>query len=149
MTVAAQKLREYAQTLIALELKQGGASTSRAERTFTNIEKLRPHLTNLMGNAGFVALLARALVLASTEVTWLRAVRLSKEGTWEGLAEAETQVSASDFNDARVLLLAQLLGLLVALVGETLMLRLVTGVWPNLSIKNLNTGRRGKNEKTK
>ena len=147
MTVATQKMRAFAQTLISLELKQGGASTSRAEGPSTAIEKLRPHLTNLMGNAGFVALLARALVLASTEVTWLRTVRLSQEGTWEGLAEAQTQVSASDFIDALVLVLAQLLGLLVALVGEALMLRLVSEVWPNLSLKNLNTGRRGKNEK--
>lgn len=149
MTVATQKIRALAQTLISLESNQRGASTSRAEGPATAIEKLRPHLTNLMGNVGFVTLLARALVLASTEVIWLRTVRLSEEGTWEGLAEAQTQISASDFTDALVLVLAQLLGLLVALVGEALMVRLVSEVWPNLSLKNLNTGRKDKNEKNK
>lgn len=122
---------------------------SRAGRAFTIIEKLRPHLTNLMGNAGFAALLARALVLASTEFPWLRVVRLSDDGTWAGLGELDAEVSASEYTVARVVVLAQLLGLLVAFVGETLMLRLVTEIWPDLSLNDLDFGKRGKNEKAK
>ena len=149
MTVDTPKLRKLAQFLIARESTAGASSTSRAGRAFTIIEKLRPHLTNLMGNAGFAALLARALTLASTEFPWLRVVRISDDGTWAGLEELDAEVSAGDFMDARVLVLAQMLGLLVAFVGETLMLRLVTEMWPNLSLNDLDLGKGGKHEKAK
>ena len=149
MNVDTPKLRKLAQFLIVREATAGASSTSRAVRAFSIIEKLRPHLTNLMGNAGFAALLARALVLASTEFAWLGVVRLSADGAWEGLEELDATVSANDFLDARVRVLAHLLGLLVAFVGERLMLRLVTEVWPDLSLNDLDFGKKGKNEKAK
>jgi len=43
--------------------------------------------------------------------------------------------------EGRVVLLAQLLGLLVAFIGEDLTLRLVREVWPKLSINDVNFGK--------
>jgi hypothetical protein len=48
-----------------------------------------------------------------------------------------------------VVLLAQLLGLLVAFIGEHLTLRLVREVWSKLSLNNLDFSEGDKNEKTK
>jgi hypothetical protein len=46
-----------------------------------------------------------------------------------------------------VALLAQLLGLLVAFIGESLTLRLVREVWPPVTLGNLNASKDDKNEK--
>ena len=97
-------------------------------------EKLRPHLANLMGNGGFRALLSRALVLATPEVAWLHAVHIKADGSFEGLDELEASVDPEGIAEGRVVLLAQLLGLLVVFIGESLTLRLVRDVWPKLSL---------------
>jgi hypothetical protein len=56
---------------------------------------------------------------------------------------------SDDIFEGRVVLLAQLLGLLVAFIGEDLTLRLVREVWPKLSLNNLDFGKGYKNEKAK
>lgn len=137
MSRATPQLRKFAEQLIAHEAKVRKSSTSHSGRAFTVVEKLRPHLTNLMGMAGFRALLARSLTLAAAEVVWLRVVQLNADGTWEGLDELEAQVSPADFLEARVVALAQLIGLLVAFIGKNLTLRLVGEIWPSLSLNEL------------
>ena len=102
-----------------------------------------------MGNAGFRALLSRALALANAEVPWLRAVQVKADGSLEGLEELHAQLDPDEIFEGRVVLLAQLLGLLVAFIGENLTLRLVREVWPKLSLNDLDFGKGGKNEKTK
>lgn len=138
MSRATPQLRKFAEHLIAHEAKERKSSASPSGRAFTVVEKLRPHLTNLMGMAGFRALLARSLTLAAAEVVWLRAVQLNADGSWEGLDELGAQVGPADFLEARVVALAQLIGLLVAFIGKNLTLRLVGEIWPNLSLKELN-----------
>jgi len=101
-------------------------------------EKLGPYLTTLMGTAGFRALLSRALVLASEEVRWLSAVHVRADGSLEGLEELETQVDPELLAEGRVILVAQLLGLLVAFIGENLTLRLVREAWLKVPVNDLN-----------
>jgi hypothetical protein len=48
-----------------------------------------------------------------------------------------------------VVLLAQLLGLLNAFIGEVLTLRLLRDVWPKIPLDNLEFGNGDKNEKQK
>jgi hypothetical protein len=48
-----------------------------------------------------------------------------------------------------VVLVAQLLRLLVAFIGETLTLRLVRESWPKLSVNDSDLGERDKNEEIK
>ena len=103
-----------------------------------------------MGNGGYRALLMRALALTVVEVPFLRAARVSAEGTLEGLDHPDPPVDREALPEAGVILLAHLIALLVAFIGEKLTLRLVSEVWPKLPAKHLNFSTRDKeNEKTK
>ena len=136
MSRATPQIRAFAEHLIAYETRGHKSSETKPTVAMLVVEKLRPQLANLMGKAGFRALLARSLALASTDVPWLRAVHVKSDGSFEGLDELEAQVDPDDFFEGRVVLLAQLLGLLVAFIGESLTLRLMGDVWPRLSVNN-------------
>jgi hypothetical protein len=114
-------------------------------------ERLRPHLAALMGNGGFRALLSRALALANAEVPWLRAVHVKADGSLEGLEELRAQLSPAELFDGRVVLLAQLLGLLEAFIGEDLTSRLVRDIWPEVRLNDSDNHnrKRGINENSK
>ena len=103
-------------------------------------ERLRPHLATLMGNGGFRALFARALVLACEEVPWLRQVQVNADGTLDGLEASHAGLTPAQFREGRVVLLAHLLGLLVALIGPGLTSRLVGEIWPQLAAEKVDFG---------
>jgi hypothetical protein len=140
MSRATPPMRDLSQRLIAYEMKGNESSDTKAPAAFNICEKLGPHLATLVGNAGFRSLLSRALAVASSEVSWLRAVRVQADGSLEGLEELQSQLEADEFFDGKVVLVAQLLGLLVAFIGENLTLRLVREVWPKLSLNDLHFG---------
>jgi hypothetical protein len=60
------------------------------------------------------------------------------------LPELQAQLAPAQFAEGRTVLLAQLLGLLVAFIGEGLTVRLVHEAWPDLSHSELNFGKGGK-----
>lgn len=97
---------------------------------FHVIEKLRPRLANLMGKGGFRALLARALVLASAEFSWLSAVKVKADGTLEGLEAVQPRTDPAEFLEGKVVVVAHLIGLLVALIGPDLTATLAADIWP-------------------
>ncbi len=140
-------MRDFAERLIAYETRGNKSSETKTPAACLVGEKLRPHLATLMGNLGFRALLSRALALANAEVPWLRAVHVTADGSFEGLDELGAQVDPDEIFEGCVVLLAQLLGLLVAFIGENLTLRLVREVWPKLSLNDLDFSKRDKNEK--
>jgi hypothetical protein len=143
-------MRSVAKGLIALETPGRKWSAAKTPAGFQVIEKVRPHLANLMGNGGFQALLARALVLARVEVSWLSAVRMKTDGTFEGLEEAHAQLDPAEFLEGGIVLVAQLLGLLAGFIGPDLTSRLVGEVWPKFqSTMWSSTGGEAQNEKTK
>jgi len=131
MSRATPPMRDFAKRIIACEAR-GNGSSALAPAAFPVPEKLRPQLATLMGKAGFRALLSRALALANAEIPWLRAVRVNADGSLEGFEELYAQLPPEEFFEGRVVLLAQLLGLLVAFIGENLTLRLVREIWPKL-----------------
>jgi hypothetical protein len=147
MNRASPQMRNFASRLITLEANAKTASETTAATAFPIPEKLRPTLSMLMGNAGFRALLARALTLATEEAPWLRRVKITADGTLEGWEELHAQLGPDKFLEGRVVLSAHLLGLLVAFIGENLTVRLVSEVWPKLSVSDLDKGE--KNEKTR
>src|SRR5664279_1224869 len=149
MSRATPKMRDFAERLIAYETRGNKSSETKPPAVFLVGEKLRPQLAALMGNVGFRALLSRALALANAEVSWLRAVHVNADGSFEGLDELGAQVDPDEIFEGCVVLLAQLLGLLVTFIGELLTLRLVLEVWPKLSLNDLDFGRGSKNEKAK
>jgi hypothetical protein len=139
-------MRQFATRLIVFEARGNKSSTTRTPAAFSAPEKLRPQLSALMGEGGFRALLARALALAGAEVPWLRTVQVSVGGSLEGLLELQPQLGPNDFLEGGVVLTAQLLGLLEALIGENLTVRLVHEVWPKVPLNGLDLDNRGKNE---
>jgi hypothetical protein len=95
-------------------------------------EKLRASLTRLTGTAGYRTLLIRALTLAkmgAAETLGISAVQVMPNGSLEGLDALPDDGGTAE---AGVLLIAQLLELLVVFIGEHLVLRLLSDVWPDL-----------------
>ena len=133
-------MRDFAERLIAYETTKNKSSETKTRAAFLVGEKLRPQLAALMGNVGFCALISRALALTSAEISWLRAVHVKADGSFEALDELGAQVDPNKIFEGRVVLLAQLLGLLVAFIGENLTLRLVREVWPKLSLNDVDLG---------
>ncbi len=139
MSRANSKLRSLSEHLIACESRGNRSSGRQTRAAFLVCDKLRPHLATLLGNAGFRALLSRALALAAAEVHGLRAMHIKADGTWEGsddLAQSDLEAVA----EGGVVLISQLLGLLVAFIGESLTLQLLREAWPKLSVDHSNFG---------
>jgi hypothetical protein len=90
------------------------------------LDALRPLLTALVGVNGFSVLLARALALAKSQAIALNAAEVRPDGTLNGM----TEIDVNDVQEAGVVLVAQLLGLLVAFIGEKLTLQILSDVWP-------------------
>jgi len=133
-------MRDFAERLIVYETKGNKSSETKTAVVFLVGEKLGPHLATFMGNVGFSALLSRALVLTNAEVPWLRAVHVKADGSLEGLDGLGAQVNPAEIFEGRVVLLAQLLGLLVAFIGEKLTLSLVHQIWPKIPLHDLDFG---------
>ena len=142
-------MRTFARRLINAEALEQKSSESENSTAFPVCEKLRPHLATLMGDGGFLALQSRALALARAEDPGLRAVQMKGDGAFVGWDEYRTRLAPAEFSEGRVVLLAQLLGLLVAFVGPKLTSRLVGEVWPKVPFNDLDLANGGRNEKTK
>jgi hypothetical protein len=127
-------MRDFSERLIAHATRGNKSSKTETPAIFLVVEKLRPNLATLLGKLGFRALLSRALALTTSEIAWLRAVHVKADGSLEGLHELEAQLDPEEIAEGTVVLLAQLLGLLVVFIGESLTLRLVRDVWPKLSL---------------
>jgi len=69
----------------------------------------------------------------------LRAVEVKPDGSLARLPGVATAASREQILDGGVVLLAHLLGLLVAFIGENLTLQIVRDVWPKLSFPNLDS----------
>jgi hypothetical protein len=148
MSRATPQMRHFAKRLIVYETNGNKSAKTQTPAAPLVPEKLRLHLAALMGNGGFQALLSRSLALAGAEVPGLRAVQVKADGTLEGWEELHAQLDPSKFFEARVVLLARLLGLLVAFIGENLTLRLAQEVWPKVPLDDLDLASGAKNKKT-
>ena len=137
-------MRVFAERLIAYETRGNESSGTKNPAAFPVCDKLRPHLATLMGNTGVRTLLSRALAQAEREVPSLRALRVKADGSLEHSGELEVQADPQELAKGSVVLVAQLLGLLVAFIGEKLALRIVCDAWPKLALNDLNLLERDK-----
>ena len=148
MTRATPRLRSIARRLMAHEASRHESSRT-GDPLFPVLERLRPALATLMGKLGYRGFLARALAAAGEEVRWLRAVHVKSDGSLMGLQELQAQLAPALFFEGRTVMLAQLLGSLVAFIGGELTLQLVSDTWPKLSLKDLDFGKGDEIEKTR
>ena len=149
MSQSTPQMLDFAERLIACETRGNKSSGTKTPAAFPVCENLRPHLATLMGNTGFRALLSRALARAEADLPSLRAMQVKADGSLAGLDKPEVQADPEERAKGSVVLVAQLLDLLVAFIGKTLMLRIVCEVWPKLSLNDLDLGTGDKNEKAK
>jgi hypothetical protein len=144
MSRATPQMRDFAERLIAYETTENKSSGTKHPAAFPVCDKLRPHLATLMGDTGVRALFSRALTVTREEVRSLRAVQIKADGSLEGLEKLEVQADPEELAKGSVVLVAQLLGLLVAFIGVNLMLQIVSDVWPKLALNDLNLLKKSK-----
>ncbi len=125
------KILELAQRLLDHETVGDNPSEVTLPPVFRVVEKLRRPLVTLAGIAGFRSLLARALTLARAQVPRLHAVQIDLEAGLDGLGDLGNQDQAEE---AGVMLIAELLGLLETFIGQNLMLSIARDAWPDLPI---------------
>lgn len=138
MSRVTPQMRDFAERLIASESRGHDATGITTPAAFPVCEKLRPKLANLMGTTGFRALLSRALARAEAELPSLSAMQVTVDGTLTRLDNFEVQADPEELATGSVVVVAQLLGLLVAFIGEKLTLQIVSDVWPTLALDDLN-----------
>ncbi len=126
------KLRHCARRLLAYEAASArivGANVSAASLV---CEQLRGPLINLTGIDGYRSLLSRASTLAGAEVPCLRTLEVMPDGSLEGLEEIAVKLDSRSIAEGELVLTAQLLGLLVTLIGSAVTLPLLQSVWPRM-----------------
>ncbi len=126
--------KDFARRLLAFEAASGGPAEAKDSPGFGVCEKLRRPLAKLMGVTGFFSLLSRALVLAATEIPWLRELRVKADGSVDGVGEVEAKLDARAVAEGEVALVGHLLALLVTFIGPTLTLGLLHDIWPDWTI---------------
>jgi hypothetical protein len=116
--------RNLAKQLLALERDETVSEMSNVHAIRCVCDKLRCPLATLAGAAGFRSLLERALTLSKQECQVLDAWAVEPDGSLRGLDDETAQWG--------VVLIAQLIGLMITFIGESLTLQLLQNAWPNL-----------------
>jgi hypothetical protein len=117
-------IRELVQRLLVYEGAETNSSLENIHAVSRVCDKLRRPFATLAGIAGFRSLLARALTLAKQESQDLDGWEVKSDGSLEGLNGEAAQSGA--------VLIANLIGLMITFIGESLTLRLLHDVWPDL-----------------
>lgn len=137
MRQLSSQMRTVAERVIAHEAKGRRRHASSAPAALLACERLRSELASLVGNTGVQALFMRALALAGAEFAWLRTIRVGADGSLQGFEGTQAPVEPDEIAAGGVVLLAHLLALLAAFIGESLTLRIVREQWPQLSLNGL------------
>jgi hypothetical protein len=114
-----------ARSLVASEADASTTSLHTEAATVRVYERLRRQLGAPVGVDGFQALASRALALAKSESHRLNAVQVTANGGLRGLGEGESHTEADEDGEAGIILIAQLLGLFLTLLGEATTLSLI------------------------
>jgi hypothetical protein len=121
------QMRDLARSLIAGEADTTLTSVQGEPAAMRAYEKLRRQLGSLVGVDGFQALASRALALAKSQSLQLKAVQVTATGELCGLGDVGSP-DADEECEAGVVLIEQLLGLFLTLLGEATTLRLIEGL---------------------
>ena len=140
MKQTTREARDLARQLLAQEAGGDSSAATVAHAAVCAFDKIRVHLTKLVGVAGFQALMVRSLAMAKAEVRWLEAVRVLADGSLAGFEEAVQEQEEADAERGSTTLLAHLLALLTTFIGEYLTLRVICDVWPNAPLTSPGIG---------
>jgi hypothetical protein len=135
MNTTSPAIGDLARRLIASEAARE-PSDGPVGATVRACDRMRVPLAKLVGVAGFRSLLSRALAMAKAEAPALDGVRVRPDGSLEGLDASERTMN----EEAGVLVVARLLGLLVTFIGEPLTLLLVRDAWPDATVDGIDAG---------
>jgi type IV secretory pathway VirB2 component (pilin) len=117
-------IRELVRRLLVYEGAETSPSMENIHAVSRVCDKLRGPLATLAGIAGFRSLLARALTMAKQDSPDLGGWEVKLDGSLEGLNGEAAQSGA--------VLIAHLIGLMITFIGESLTLRLLIDVWPDV-----------------
>jgi len=120
-----QKTRDLARSLVACESGTSKTVLETEPATVRVYERLRRQLGAPVGVDSFQALASRALALAKSESPRLNAVQVMANGGLHGFGEVESQADGDEDGEVGIILIAQLLGLFLTLLGEATTLRLI------------------------
>ncbi len=136
--------RSLAARILRIEAGGQSESTSLAEAGKRAFERLRPHLTELLGNQGFIALLRRANYLAQGQFPMLTALRIDVlDGAGLTGLEAFNGAIVDEPAQAAAALaefLVRFLWLLETFLGQALTVHLLGEVWPELLLEDEDSG---------
>jgi len=136
MSRATQQMRDIAERLMVMEAPQAHLAGTEIPAAFLVCEKLRPHLAPLMGAGGYHALLSRALTRAQAEIPQLSTVQVNAEGALSRRDDLRLPLKPEELREGGCEIVAQLLSLLKAFVGEGLTLRMLRTAWPKFPLRN-------------
>ena len=119
------KPRDLALSLVAGVADASATSLQTQPASVRVYERLRRQLSAPVGVDGFQALASRALALAKSQSPRLSAVQVTANGCLRGLDEVESQADPDEGGEAGIILIAQLLGLFLSLLGEATTLSLI------------------------
>ena len=128
-------MTEYADAVTRLLAAQPGDGTTIADRALRVCERLSKHLSRLIGENGVTTLLRRSTVLASTEFPWLSPAsteHTAEPTAYAALHEALQGQEPGVATEAFTAVLSRFLQLLKRLIGEGLVERLLSEVWPEI-----------------
>jgi len=125
MSTVSPEIQALAHHLLAFDEANDHPSDARAKAAAQVVAELRLRLIKLTGVEGFRSLLSRAVALAKAEGPLLDTVQVSADGSLEGLDGIEQTEGAEAAGQAGTVLVARLLELLVAFIGQPLTLHLV------------------------
>ena len=139
MRIISPAIKHLTSQLLTGESVRLDSANDEIDRAVRACEKLRVPLTKLGGSAGFSMLLSRAVALASQQDSSLASLRVETDGSLSGV-DAVRRASNGTHPDHPAhhggeIVLAELLGLLVSFLGESLTLTLIRGAWPDARLE--------------
>jgi hypothetical protein len=145
MSQSAETMREISRWILESEIgdQQGNPEIAKAiEAAFERINNL---LSNVVGRAGFQALLERSVAITKRELAGLQNVDVRSEPSisMNGLVPLMDRGTAAVATDISVAMLANLLSLLSSFISEDLTMRLLRRVWTTLPEGGPTSGSKG------
>jgi hypothetical protein len=137
MSTVPLAIRDFARRLIVLEAARDNSLGALGGGAACVCDQLRVPLVKLAGTAGFRSVMSRALAMARAEFPSLIAVQVNDDGSLVGLNALEHNQESGASDEAGVVVVAQLLGLLVTFIGEPLTVRLVRDIWSEATMIGL------------